>query len=253
MGWFRVTSDRLTYRGRLGKEPFAAWARTAEGLSTIDERARRDRLWVFARARAHGRIWRELDRAGRTSAVAAAIQAEADRFITLLVEASHAPGLPRRTIALHRLVVVPRALAAARARNAARQRLDHSPPLERLDARVRTFFFEQLVVELDAALAARRPSPSRPVLTHDGWRCVGRDTDYQWVDPIFTGPGWGGHILMFEFPREGLSRSARKELDRAVHELQDSLNGLPRPQRHDIVRMAVEELPRLTGSQPGIA
>jgi hypothetical protein len=246
MGWFRVVSDRLTYRGRLDKTSYAAWVSTAEGTATIDERAQRDRLWVFAKARARTRIWRELDRAGRSRALAAAIQAEADRFITLLVEASHAPGLPRRTIALHRLVVVPRALVAARARNVARQRLDRIPLLQPLDPRVRAFFFDQLVVELDAALAARRPSPSRPVLAHDGWRSVGRDTGYQWIDPIFSGPGWDGHILMFEFPREGMSRRTRKELDRAVQELRNSLKGLPSTERHEIVKMAVDALPRLT-------
>jgi hypothetical protein len=141
---------------------------------------------------------------------------------------------------------VPRALAAARARHHARQCLDRIGTLEGVDPRVRVFFVDQLVVELDAALASRHPSPSRPVLTHDLWRSVGRDTDYQWVDPMFSGPGWGGHILMFEFPREGLSRSARKELDRAVQELRNSLKGLPHNQRHDIVRTAVDALPRLT-------
>jgi hypothetical protein len=242
MGWFRVVSDRLTYRGRLDKASYSSWARTAEGASVVDERARREGLWMFAKGRAQKRIWRDLQRAGRTGTDV--IQFEADRFMPLLVEASHAPGLLRRSVALHRLVVVPRTLVAARARNAAQRRLDKSHQLDSLDQLVRDFFFEQLVVELDVALAARRPSPSRPALAHDEWRCVGRDTEYQWVDPIFSGPGWGGHFLMFEFPREGLSRSGRKELDRAVLELSNSLKGLPRMQRHDIVRVAVDGLAR---------
>jgi hypothetical protein len=116
---------------------------------------------VFARARAQGRIWRELERAARSSALAAAIQAEADRFITQLVEASHAPGLPRRTVALHRLVVVPRALAAARARHYARQCLDRLEPFESVDPRVRAFFFDQLVGAADAdSLGHASPAPA---------------------------------------------------------------------------------------------
>ena len=246
MGWFRVASDRLTYRGRLSPEPFAAWAKTTEGSTTIGARARQDRLWVFAQTRAQKRMWRELDRAGRSDALGGAIQSEADRFTSLLVEASHAPGLPRRSIALHRLVILPRALVAARTRTGARKRLYDGEPLGALDPSVRDFFFERLVVELDAALAERRPSVSRPVLAHEDWRCVGRDTDFQWSDPMFSGPGWSGHFLMFEFPRQGLPRGARKELDRAVQELQSSLKGIPHPQRHDIVRMAVDGLPRMT-------
>jgi hypothetical protein len=118
------------------------------------------------------------------------------------------------------------------------------PALDALDAKVRDFFFEQLTVEFDAALGVRRPSPSRPVLAHEEWRCVGRDTDYQWIDPIFSGPGWGGHLLMFEFPRHGLSRGARKELEQSVQDMRASLKGIPHAQRHEIMRLAADGLPR---------
>jgi len=103
---------------------------------------------------------------------------------------------------------------------------------------------EQALV--DAAVAASRPSVFRPVLTNEAWGCVGRDAECQWVDPMFAGPGWGGHLLMFEFPREGLARKMRKEVDRAVHDLQSSLVSLSRIQRGAIVRMAVDGLPLLT-------
>jgi hypothetical protein len=245
MGWFRIASDRLTYRGRLTQAPFEAWAKTSEGTAAIEDRAKADRLWMFAKGRARRRIWRELDSAGRSAGLGSVVQTEADRFIALLVEASHAPGLPRRTVALHRLVLVPRTMIAARARNAARQRLGRSESLASLDPRVRDFFIDQLVVEFDAAVASRKPTASRPVLTHDGWRSVGHETEYQWVDPMFSGPGWGGHILMFEFPRDGLSRSARKELDRAVQDVRASLKCIAPTERNDIVRMAVDALPIL--------
>ena len=83
----------------------------------------------------------------------------------MIVEASHAPGLPRRTIAFHRLVIVPRTLIAARARTGVRRRLFKSAAFGAVDPRVRDFFCEQLVTELDAAVAENRPSVFRPVLT----------------------------------------------------------------------------------------
>jgi hypothetical protein len=111
---------------------------------------------------------------------------------------------------------------------------------------VRDFFCEQLVVELDAAVAAHRSSVVRPLLTEDGWGCVGRDTEYQWMDSIFSGPGWGGHFLMFEFPSQGLSRKARKAVEQAVQELQNSLANISRIQRQEIMQTAVDGLPRVT-------
>lgn len=246
MAWFRVASNRLHYRGRLTRDPYDTWVRTSDGAAAIDARARQDRLYIFKRSRARRRIWRELALAARGDVLRAAMQAEADHFATVIVEASHAPGLPRRTIALHRLVIVPRTIVAARVRAGVRTRLFKSAALSAFDPLVRDFFCEQLVIELDAAVAASRPSVFRPVLTNEAWGCVGRDTTCLWVDPMFSGPGWGGHLLMFEFPREGLARKMRKEVDRAVHDLQSSLVNLSRIQRGAIVRMAVDGLPQLS-------
>jgi hypothetical protein len=245
MAWFRVTSNRLLYRGRLSRAPFAAWAKTPEAAAAIDERARKDRLYIFRRTRARRRMWRELEIASRSESVRQAIQDEAGQFATVIVEASHAPGLPRRTIAFHRLVIVPRTLIAARARAGLRKRLFNSDGLRAVDPHVRDFLCEQLMTELDAAIGESRPSASRPLLTRDTWGCVGRDASYQWVDPMFSGEGWGGHLLMFEFPREGFTRKARKEVDRAVQELQNSLANISHLQRNAIVRMAVDGLPQL--------
>jgi hypothetical protein len=247
MGWFRVKSNRLQYQGRLSPEPYASWARTTDGATAIQAKAREDRLRLFPKSRARRRIWRELSVAARGEVLRNAIQSETDHFAKVMVETSHAPGLPRRTIALHRLVIVPRALVAARVRTGLRRRLINTPALGELDARVREYFCEQLVIELDAALGEGQLSIYRPLLTAEAWGCVGRDIQYQWVDPMFSGPGWGGHLLMFEFPREGLSRKARKEADRVVQDLQNSLTNLSHIQRHAIVRMAVDGLPSLTG------
>jgi len=246
MAWFKVSSSRLQYRGRLSREPFSAWARTVDGEARIDERARRDRLWVFASQRARRRMWREIELMSRAESFGKTLQWEAGQFEKTVVDASHAPGLPRRTIALHRLVIVPRTLVAGRMRTALRRRVINSDAFAELDPTLRDFFSEQLVAELDAAVGSHRPTVSRPVLTHEEWGCVGYHTDYEWVDPFFAGQGWGGHFLMFEFPIQGLARKARKELEQAVQEIQRSLANLSRNQRHAIVQVAVDGLPRAT-------
>jgi hypothetical protein len=245
VGWFRVSSKGLSYRGRLSKQPFSAWARTPEGTAAIAERAKRDQLRVFGRTRARRRMWRELETVAREESFRDAMLSNAKHFATAIIEASHAPGLPRRTIALHRLVVVPRTLVAGRMRSILRRRLSREG-MATLDPHVREFFLEQLVVELDAAIAAHRPGTSRPVVTHEAWACVGHYAEYEWVDPMFSGPGWGGHLLMFEFPAQGLARKARKELDQAARDIQASLANISRTQRQALIQMAVDGLSRAT-------
>jgi hypothetical protein len=233
MAWFRVASNRLRYSGHLSRAPYSAWAKTAEGAEVIAARAKANRLYLFPRSRARSRMWSELSVAARSDDIRKAIQSETDHFANAMVEASHAPGLPRRTIAYYRLVVVPRSVVAARARTALRRRLFND------------FFCDQLVRELDLAIGESRPSVSRPVLTRETWGCVGRDTEYRWVDPMFSGEGWGGHLLMFEFPPERLSRKRRKEIEAAVEDLQSSLSNINHLQRDAIVRIAVDGLPKL--------
>ena len=189
-------------------------------------------------------MWRELALMAREAPFHAAMEVQAKQFATAMVDVSHASGLPRRTIALHRLVVVPRALVAGRMR-AALQRRVGSEAFGALDPHVRAFLLEQLVADLDAAVAAHRPSTSRPVLTDATWECVGHRADYQWVDPIFTGPGWGGHFLMFELPAQGVSRRDRQDLERAVHDVEESLANLSRQERDAIIQTADSGLRRL--------
>jgi hypothetical protein len=244
VAWFHIKGKRLGYRGRLGRQPFSTWAGTPEGVAAIDDRVRRDRLRIFGRTRARRRMWRELALAARGEAFQAAMERQAKQFATTVAHVSHAPGLPRRTVALHRLVVVPRALVAGRMRSALLERMN-GETFAGLDPHVRAFLQEQLIADLDAAIAAYRPSTSRPVLTYTPWACVGHRADYQWVDPIFTGPGWGGHLLMFEFPAQGLARRARKDLDQAVHEIETSLATISRAQRDAIVEIAQDGLRRL--------
>jgi hypothetical protein len=242
MYWFAAKKGRLEYKGRLTRRPFLAWLATPEGESALDAAARTSGYRLFAAARTRRRLWRALERASQADAVRSALRQEADRFAAALAEASYAPALPRTQVALHRLVIVPRALVAARARAGVRHRLWNLAPLAGVDEAVRAFFCEQLLVELDRALERAAPSASRPIAAADGWSCVGAHRPYVWVDPLWAGPDWGGHIVMFEFPRTALSSAHRKELATAVSQLQNGLTTLSRLQRDAIVRRAADGL-----------
>jgi hypothetical protein len=242
MHWYFARKGRLAYRGRLTRGPLLAWLASEEGAKAVEAAARRYRYRLFAASRTRRRLWRELERASRHEDVRRALAEEADRFATVLGQASYAPALPRTQVALHRLVIVPRALVAARARIGVRTRLWNLPAFASVDESVKEFFCEQLLIELDLALERASPSASRPIAAADGWSCVGGHRPYVWVDPLWSGPSWSGHIFMFEFPRAGLSGAQRKELDAAVAHLQTGLTTLSRLQRDAIVRRAADGL-----------
>ena len=139
MSWFRVTRERLEYRGRITRDPFTTWAATKEGLEAVAREA--NSLRFFGRQRARRRLWRALDAASQTDPVAAAIRLEADYYMQVLTDVSYTTALPRAHIALHRLVLAPRAMIAGRADAGVVERLSRVPPLAALDAGVRASSF----------------------------------------------------------------------------------------------------------------
>jgi hypothetical protein len=239
MSWFRVKRGHLEYRGRLTRGSFTKWTATKEGADAVARVARGIRFGLLSRARsARRRIWRALEAAARVESVATAIGIEATRYMQVLADLSYADALPRAHIALHRLVLVPRAMIAGRARPALFERLARAPALGELDHAVRIFFLNQLVVEMDAALQQGSPSPRRPVQAHEEWACVGIRTGIVWVDPLWAGPDATGHVFMYEFPRGGLPRRARKVLEAAIEQMAASVSSLSRLERAALVRAA---------------
>ena len=239
MSWFRVNSGRLEYRGRITRDAYTAWTATRSGLEAVSRAARGSRFSLFGRARsARRRIWRALDAASRADPLASAIAVEATRYMQLLATLAYADALPRAHIALHRLVLVPRAMSVGRAHAGVIERLGQAPALRELDEAVRTFFLDQLVIEMDAALRKASPSPRRPVEAHDGWACVGDRTGVVWVDRILAGSGGSGHLFMYEFPHEPLRRRERKALEAAIEQLTVSVSSLSRADRAALVRSA---------------
>lgn len=242
MSWYRVADGRIQFRGRLTREPFSEWLSTSDGLQTVDAAAEMLRLRFLAKARAARRLWRDLQGLTRTSSARQALQQEGDHFAKNVANLCYAPCLPRNTVALHRLVVVPRAMIAGRSRLAARHRLWNTA-LSPLPESIRAFMCEQILVEMDGAVRAAEPSPAAPVEMRDSWSCVASDSHFVWVDPMWSGQNWTGHMILYEMPRTPLSRAQRKDLERAVTSLQQGLQSLSRIQRQAIVKNAADGLP----------
>jgi hypothetical protein len=239
MNWFRVSRGRLEYQGRIAREPFKRWAATKEGTEAIGRVAAGLRFSLFGRTRAaRRRLWRALHDASCARSVTAAISGEAGRYMQVVGRLAYSEGLPRLNIALHRLVLVPRAMIAGHARVALFKRLGEVPELAALDESVRLFFFDQIVIEMDAALQKASPSPRDPVHAHDEWACVGISKDVEWADPLWSGPDGVGHVFMFEFPRAGISRKDRKAIEDSIREMAESVTTLSKIQRYAMVRTA---------------
>jgi len=234
VSWFHVTRGRLEYRGRITRDPFTKWAATQDGLDAIARAASTIRFSLIGRSRsARRRIWRALEAASRVEVISAAIAAEATRYMQVLASLSYADGLPRTNIALHRLVLAPRAMIVGRAHAGVFERLAPLPALAGLN---------QLVIEMDAALQKASPSPRRPVQATDGWACVGVSVGTVWVDRILAGADGTGHVFMYEFPPLGLVRRERKAVEAAIQQMAASATALSRAERASVVRAAALRL-----------
>ena len=239
MNWFKVSKGRLVYRGRISRQPFTRWTETKEGAETVARLGAEIRFSLFGRVRAaKRRAWRAVDTAARSGPVISAIRDEADAYMRACAEVAYGDALPRAHVALHRLVLVPRAMAAARARGAMVQRLGRLPDICALDVWLRSFLIDQLLTEMDIALHYARPSVTKPVEGHGVWACVGISGGVQWGDPIWAGPYGTGHMFMYEFPPNGLSRKDRKAAQEAIRQLEAGVSGLSRNQRFDLAKAA---------------
>jgi hypothetical protein len=239
--WVRCSRGALIYSGRIARQPFMVWAATPPGRAAVDAVASRIRFSLFSKTQsARRRIWRQLAEVARDQSVVAAIQGEVQAYLQRLGELAYADGLPRATVSLRRLVVVPRVLLNAAAYRSIERRLNGEPAFESLEGgeSLRVFFFQRLIEEVEAAVANAQPSPTRPLAAGTDWITVGVDAAFVWRLPMFEGPSWNGHHYVLELTREPITRPVRRAVTASIDGLGASLPSLSREERNQILRRA---------------
>lgn len=239
MTWFEVSDGRPRFRGRITNDPVIEWTNSAEGAAAIREAAREVGFSLFGRTRAaRKRVRRELHGALDTAPIRSAVAVEPTRYLEVWSELAYAPSLPRVAVALQRLVVVPRTMVLARALPGLAARLTACAGFTDLPETFRAFFCRRLLRDMDEAIVRAKPSPDRPVLAREGWACVAVERELEWIDPMWSGPDWRGHVLLFEMPRARLQRRERRELEAGIARLTQDLSALSRERRNGTVRVA---------------
>jgi len=239
MGWFKVNDGRVLCNGQISRDPFDAWIATREGSAAIAAVAAGLRFRLLGKRRAARRqVWRELTTAIRSEQGRAALQDAADIYSRCITSLAYAQGLPRTTVDLHRLVLVPRALIAARARAGISARLSQCGAFANRPPAERSFLLETVMAQIDDAMRQAKPTVHKPLKGSDGWAYIAVDTRFQWVDLYWSGERWAGHWFVYELPPARLSRGSRSAIEEAVGGLRESVGNLPRERRQALVQLA---------------
>jgi hypothetical protein len=241
-GWVRYSRGKLTYAGRIGRAPFTAWITSRAGEVVVREMASTIQFALFGKRRAASRrLWRQLNAAARDEDVADAIQLEINMFPRRMGQLTFADGLPRGSVELRRLIVVPRVLLNNVAFMRLEQRLAALPAFMPLDggSALREFFLKTLIREADRAVEAARPSPAHPLEAGPEWICVGVNRTFAWSLPLHDETPCDGHHYVLELTREPITRSVRKAIAVRVQRFEESLPSLCRADRTEALRRAL--------------
>ena len=168
MSWFKVRDGKVVYAGAISRAPYVAWSATKAGSQAIDAAASQAGFRLFGPARARRRVWREIRDAARSENGSAALQAAADLYLLTMSNLAYASGLPRTTVGLRRLVLVPRTLASGRARPLIAARLAECQAFAERPLAERDFLFEAVLSQADAAVRGASPSVRHPIRAADG-------------------------------------------------------------------------------------
>jgi hypothetical protein len=239
--WIRYSHKRFAYAGRIARAPFSAWTATAEGGAAVDQLAATIRFALFGKTRAaRRRLWLQLAAAAREEAVVSAIQTEVQLYLTRLGQLAYCDGLPRDTVGLRRLVVVPNVLLNGDAYGAIDTRLVAQPAFADLECSeaLRQFFIVTLIADLDAAAKRASPSPRHPLAAGPGWISVGATSGFDWRVPMMNEPAWGGHHYVLELTSKPITRALRKAVAASVTRMEASLATLSRIERNERLRRA---------------
>jgi hypothetical protein len=239
--WVQYSRQRFVYTGQIGRAPFARWTDTPQGLAAVNQAASTISFALFGKARAaRGRLWRGLSAAARDEGVVRLVNGEVQGYLKHLGDLAYSDGLPRETVMLRRLVVVPKVLLNGNAYGAIETHLCRHHAFSAIEGgdSLRQFFVLTLVAGLDQAMLREQPSIKNPFPAGRGWVIVARNADFEWRVPVLDEPVWAGHYYMLELTREPIGRSVRKAVATTVESMERTLPSLARMQRNEILRRA---------------
>jgi hypothetical protein len=241
MAWFDVSDGRLRFR-RTSRDPVREWLDSSDGAAAVQAAAAAVRFTLLGRVRvARRRLTRTLADAINAPSSRAALAAECEHFLVAWTQLAYAPALPRLTLSGRRLVVVPRRMIVGRFADGAAIRLaaalDSSVPDD-----FKAFLARWVVRAMDDAVRRAAPDPKRPLHAKESWACVSLDSEFSWIPSLRADDPWQGHVMMFEFPSEGLRRRDRQALVAGIAELTASLPNLSRVARDGTVRRALDQM-----------
>jgi hypothetical protein len=235
---------RFTYTGQIARSSFNAWTRSDDGRALLEQVGSEMRFALFGRnGAARRRVWRQLRRAIRSAPLATVLQGEVDASLARLDPIVYAQDLPRVTVDLRRVVVVPRVFVNAEAYRGISAALQSNPAFTTPPDAVSLseWLILTIIEAMQAAVVRERPSLSRPLQAASSWTIVGINQQYEWRVP-FEGPLWPGHYYALELTAEPVTRAVRKSVEKAIGSLETSLPSLPRNRRSEIIRQATLSL-----------
>ncbi len=242
-GPVRYSGGRVLYTGRINRSAFAAWCDSPKGQLVLGQIVGRMRFRLFGTMRARRQVRRELTGAARSEAVVVALQRELDVYLARLNTFVLARDLPRVSVDLYRLVVIPRLFANGAIYRRIAATLDRHAAFASQHGRqsLRDWFILTVIEAVETAVMQARPSPKRSLSAGDGWIIVGVNDQFEWR-VAFDGPAWPGHYYVLELERLPITRAFRKAAAEAITRLETSLPSLSRLQRNEILREAAQSM-----------
>ena len=227
MPWVIRRRAAVNYSGRLPRpQSFDLWTET-EGREVVTALASRRWFSVIGKRRAAKReIWRQMRQLAESGTLAgyihAAVAEYGERIGNFALDRS---SLPRASVDLRRLFVVPRAQYNAWALDLLTSRLRTCPEVRALKGgpTLITYFCFELLSAIDNAVLACSPSVRRPLRAGADWSILGVNAQVVWSVPFRPGPDWRGHYFLYEAAANGLTRARRKLLTASIEQLESGV------------------------------
>lgn len=187
MGWIKITGKVIEFTGKLVQaEGFEEWA-VGKGKEVVEKVILQRSGWLFKASRAKKSIWDDLTGKFRNgSTFDAAVRDFVKSYYTRVYNLASKPSkLGGELPAKSSITVLPRSVLNAWERFCWQNQFEKSAELANLKGGrlLRSFFFDEMVRQLDAAFseAASKSSPDEPLPVGVYW-VIGFDGEYQWLD-----------------------------------------------------------------------